>query len=46
VKFSLGSDAHRLCEIRYPGEFGEELESMGIRSSDLIDPEKFLSSRE
>jgi len=42
VKFSLGSDAHRLCEVRYPAEFGEELESLGIRSSDLIDPGQFL----
>jgi len=46
VKFSLGSDAHRLCEIRYPPDFGEQLESMGIRSSDLIDPGQFLHSRE
>ena len=44
VKFSLGSDAHRLCEIAYPAEFGRELQSMGIRSSDLIDPAQFLFS--
>ncbi len=44
VKFSLGSDAHRLCEIGYPPHFGDELESIGVRNSDLIEPEQFLVS--
>jgi len=43
VKFSLGGDSHRLKEIPYPDSFGEELEKLGIRGRDLIDPRDYLS---
>ena len=42
VKFSLGTDAHRLVEIPFPDDFGPKLEGIGLRKGDLIDPQSFL----
>lgn len=42
VRFSLGTDAHRLVEIPFPDDFGEKLEGIGLGEADLIDPEDFL----
>jgi histidinol phosphatase-like PHP family hydrolase len=45
AKFSLGSDAHRLREVAYPDGFQGELEMLGIRQRDLIDPNRFVNSK-
>ncbi len=42
VKFSLGTDAHRLTEIAYPADFGETAESLGLCYGDLVDPGRYL----
>jgi histidinol phosphatase-like PHP family hydrolase len=40
VKFSVGSDAHRLVEVAYPDTFEDELRSIGIGPGDLMDPRR------
>ena len=45
VRFSLGADSHRLAEVAYPSGFPEELDKIGVRQSDLIDPRDYLNSR-
>jgi histidinol phosphatase-like PHP family hydrolase len=38
VRFSIGTDAHRLVEVPFPEGFGSKLEKIGLSGSDLIDP--------
>ena len=42
VRFSLGTDAHRLPEIAYPDDFADRADRLGLQPSDLINPDRYL----
>ncbi len=45
VRFSLGTDAHRISEIAYPTGFIDELLRLGIGRRDIVDPEEWSEDR-
>ncbi len=45
LRFSLGTDAHRLSEIAYPDDFSVKADRLGLRRTDLIDPRRYLGGK-